>query len=454
MRQGSNGLPDSTTVKTFASGGFHPVELELGPDDALYAADLLGARVMRITYDKPTAVATATPTQGLPPLTVQFNGSASTGTGLSYAWDLDDDGQYDDSTAVSPTMTYESGLHTVRLEVTDVNGVVAVSAPVTISVGHRPTATITAPPAAATWAANQTLTFSGSGADVEDVTIPPSRMTWSLDLHHCPAGCHVHHVQDFVGVASGSFTAPDHEYPSYLTLTLTVTDSDELTGTTSVDLYPRTVQLTVDTDPAGLQVGLDDLAGPGPVTKTVIEGSSNSVAAPSPQRGFALTGWSDGGAGATRTVVPRTNTRLVARFAALPAPPGPPGVGGLPVIVRPPAVARTIARVVRLGHGRTVRKDGTLRWRVRCRADVSCPATLVLRTRGSHPQTLARRALRLRANSAAMVTLKLRRSARAKLRKRGSLSAAMVFEARPAHGPHRLTTTILRLRAPAAWRRR
>lgn len=78
---------------------------------------------------------------------------------------------------------------------------------------------------------------------------------------------------------------------------------------------------------AGLQVGLDDLAGPGPVTKTVIEGSANSVAAPSSQSGFALTGWSDGGAGATRTVVPRTNTRLVARFAALPAPTGPPGVG-------------------------------------------------------------------------------------------------------------------------------
>ncbi|HXS44739.1 MAG TPA: hypothetical protein VN751_08930, partial [Solirubrobacteraceae bacterium] len=64
------------------------------------------------------------------------------------------------------------------------------------------------------------------------------------------------------------------------------------------------------------------------------------------------------------------------------------------------------------------------------------------------------RSLRLKANSAPTVTLKLRRSARAKLRKRGSLSAAIVFEARPAQGPHRLTTTILRLRAPPAWRRR
>jgi hypothetical protein len=37
-------------------------------------------------------------------------------------------------------------------------------------------------------------------------------------------------VQTFTGVASGSFGAPDHEYPSYLELELTATDSGGLTG--------------------------------------------------------------------------------------------------------------------------------------------------------------------------------------------------------------------------------
>jgi hypothetical protein len=78
----------------------------------------------------------------------------------------------------------------------------------------------------------------------------------------------------------------------------------------------------------------------------------------------------------------------------------------------------------------------------------------VLRTRGSHPQTLARRSFRLGAHAARTVTLKLRRSARAKLRKRGSLRAALVFTSRPAKGAHRRTTTIMTVRAPAAWRRR
>ena len=117
-------------------------------------------------------------------------------------------------------------------------------------------------------------------------------------------------------------------------------------------------------------------------------------------------------------------------------------------------VAGTITRLVKLERALVVREDGTLRWRVRCRADVVCPASLVLRTRGSRPQTLARRSFRLKAHAARTATLKLRRSARATLRKRGRLRASLVFASRPAKGAHRRTTTTMTLRAPAAWRRR
>ena len=64
--------------------------------------------------------------------------------------------------------------------------------------------------------------------------------------HHCPVNpndCHTHTVQTFSGLSSGSFAAPDHEYPSWLELILTATDSGGLTGTTSVRLDPKTVTL-------------------------------------------------------------------------------------------------------------------------------------------------------------------------------------------------------------------
>ena len=54
--------------------------------------------------------------------------------------------------------------------------------------------------------------------------IPASGLSWQLQLQHCAPNqtCHVHVIQTWAGVSGGSFTAPDHEYPSYLELSLTV----------------------------------------------------------------------------------------------------------------------------------------------------------------------------------------------------------------------------------------
>ena len=74
----------------------------------------------------PTAVAAGLPLSGVVPLTVDFDGSGSSdpdGDSLSYAWDLDGDGQFDDSTLVDPSFTYTSdGTVVVGLQVDDGNG--------------------------------------------------------------------------------------------------------------------------------------------------------------------------------------------------------------------------------------------------------------------------------------------------------------------------------------------
>ncbi|HKX69431.1 MAG TPA: ricin-type beta-trefoil lectin domain protein [Intrasporangium sp.] len=75
------------------------------------------------TNTAPVAVATATPTSGTAPLTVQFSGAGSSdpdGTLLTYAWDLDGDAAFDDSTSVSPSFTYlTAGTVTAALRVSD-----------------------------------------------------------------------------------------------------------------------------------------------------------------------------------------------------------------------------------------------------------------------------------------------------------------------------------------------
>ena len=111
------------------------------------------------------AVATASPTTGAAPLTVTFDGTGSSdpdADALSYAWDLDVDGAYDDSTATRPTWTYTAnGSYAAKLRVTDPAGLSA-TATVTVTVGNTPpTATITTPAAGTTWKVGDVITFSG-----------------------------------------------------------------------------------------------------------------------------------------------------------------------------------------------------------------------------------------------------------------------------------------------------
>ena len=119
MQKGSANIPGPNHVKAFDAGAAYPVDLEIGPDGNLYYVDLTDGKVMRIGYaagnQTPTAVAKAAPTSGSLPLTVHFDASGSSdpdpGDTLTYAWDLDGDGAYDDSTArsrASPTPTRAS----------------------------------------------------------------------------------------------------------------------------------------------------------------------------------------------------------------------------------------------------------------------------------------------------------------------------------------------------------
>ena len=101
--------------------------LGITPAGDLIYTDYDRDEVRAVRYYPPNAapnpVLQATPSFGQLPLTVNFDASKSTdsnGDDLTFAWDLDGDGQYDDSTAAKPSRTYtQAGNVTVRLRVTD-----------------------------------------------------------------------------------------------------------------------------------------------------------------------------------------------------------------------------------------------------------------------------------------------------------------------------------------------
>ena len=323
---GTDGLPDPATRAPFVAPAAQPVALTTGPDGDLYYVNL-GGDVRRISYfagnQPPVAALSAAPTSGPAPLAVAFDASGSSdpdGDDLTFAWDLDGDGAFDDGGGPTATWTYdEPGRVTARVRVTDPDGA-SDDAQVAIDADNTPpTAMIATPDPASRWAVGDEIAFSGSATDAQDGAV--TDLSWDVVLHHCydADDCHAHPLRTIEG-AAGTIAAPDHEYPSHIELRLTATDSGGLRDTTSLRLDPRTTGLTVTSDPPGLVVGLGGDSGPAPLTREVIVGSSNSVSAPSPQVAGGVTyefdAWSDGGARSHNVTAPAEPTTLTAGFVA------------------------------------------------------------------------------------------------------------------------------------------
>ncbi|MGH2807390.1 MAG: PQQ-dependent sugar dehydrogenase [Actinomycetota bacterium] len=307
MFQDRNGRVDTSTTTVFENQNVGaPVDFEIGPNGDIFFVDVWG-RLRRIQYfssnQPPTADIVADVTSGPAPLTVNFDGSGSTDPengALTYEWDLDGDTEFDDATDALASHTYTGGEVTASLRVTDPEGSRHTTA-VTISAGNNaPVPTIAAPATGFQWRVGEQIIFSGGATDAEDGTLPAQALDWQVILQHCPDEvCHEHPLQDFAGVASGSLAAADHEYPSHLEIRLTATDSVGLSSTTSIDVFPETVDITLDTVPQGLHLEAGAFGGASPFSQTAIVGSSVALAAPELQTlngdPYQFESWSDGG---------------------------------------------------------------------------------------------------------------------------------------------------------------
>jgi glucose/arabinose dehydrogenase/PKD repeat protein len=337
MLPGANGKPDKTKIQTFDAGATGPVDLKVGPDGAIYFPSLNSGNIFRISHtvgnQAPVADASATPDNGAAPLDVQLSASGSkdadAGDTLEYAWDLDGDGEFDDSTAIAPTYLYtDAGIHIATVRVSDPDGASDTDS-VSIQVNNTPpTATISAPASTLTWAVDDEIAFAGSGVDPEDGALPPSAYLWRLIVHHCPSNCHTHKIESLANVTEGDFVAPDHDYPAWLEIELTVTDAGGLTDTASVSVFPQTVELELQTLPtSGFNLAVNGHSTVSPSTTTVIKGSNNTVAAPTQELNgteYAFGAWSDGGAASHNVTVADDMT-----LTAIMGPPSTPAITGV-----------------------------------------------------------------------------------------------------------------------------
>jgi glucose/arabinose dehydrogenase len=325
---------NSTVATQFAGSILAPVDLKVGPDGALY---YLSRGINGIGEIRPAASSTAPqitqqPVNQTVPVgaTATFSVAATGTAPLSYQWQKNNvniAGATASSYQTPPTILADNNT-TYRAVVTNAIGTATSNAATLgVTANTPPAATILTPAVGAKYTAGTALSFSGSGTDLENGTLPASAFKWRIDFHH---DTHIHPAMaDTIGITSGSFAISNSGETSanvWYRVYLTVTDLAGLSTTTYVDVLPNTSVFTLATAPAGLQVTLDGQPVTTPVNITSVVGIIRTLGVVTPQASgsntYQFVSWSDGGAATHNVSTPTTNTAYTAtyQFTPLPAP--------------------------------------------------------------------------------------------------------------------------------------
>jgi len=326
-----NQLDESSgvSVSTFASQITQPVDLQVGPEGSLYyLARGSGSNtgvVVRIDYTgSQLPVITGQPSSKTVSLgqPATFTVTASGTPPLSYQWQRnggDIPGATSSSYTIVSAAATDNGAQ-FRCRVTNTAGSASSNAATLTVVANRPPVpTIVTPASGALYTAGSTISYSGSATDPEDGTVPASRFTWEIVFHH---DTHTHpFIAPFSGVTNGTFVIPNTGETSanvWYRIHLTVTDSKGMQATTFRDVQPRTVQVTLTTNPVGLGLTLDGQPIAAPYTFTGVVGFLRSIGAPSPQTlaasSYDFKSWSDRGAQSHTMTTPSSNATITASY--------------------------------------------------------------------------------------------------------------------------------------------
>lgn len=309
------------TQTEFASGlgQAGPIDMAFGPHEggqALYYTTFgNNGEVRRISYaasnHAPHAVLSATPSSGDAPLEVTLDGSGSSDpdagdTLTAYVWDFGDGSPTETTATPTTSHTYSAdGTYTASLTVRDNHGAEDTET-VRIDAGNTlPEPTIVSPAQTRLFTVGEEILLQGSATDPQDGQLPDTALSWEVERHHNNSHTHPYlpptpgNDVEITGPPPEDLDATDPT-GNYLEIRLTATDSEGLSKTVSQRLNPKAVDVTFQTQPNNLELGINGTTVTAPETLTSWEGYELNAEAPSPQTlagtSYGYASWSDGGA--------------------------------------------------------------------------------------------------------------------------------------------------------------
>jgi hypothetical protein len=250
-----------------------PMDMKFGPDGSMYllewgtgfGRDNPDSALYRIDYisgDRaPIARATATPSSGGTPLTVNFSSAGSSdpdGSALTYRWTFGDGGT---STAANPSHTYTTrGQFNAQLTVTDGSGNTGVANVEVTSGNTAPTVQFTGPVHGGMFDFGDEVPYGVSVTDPEDTTIDCGRVVTTPALGH---DGHAHPLDPRTGCTGTITTGSDGGHGADANLFYVAdavytdggaTGVPALTGRAQVVLQPKHKQAEHFTGSSGIRI--------------------------------------------------------------------------------------------------------------------------------------------------------------------------------------------------------
>jgi YD repeat-containing protein len=223
----TDGGSGATLDHVFTSAGTPTVRLRVTDSDGASAT----TSVTFTVTNAPVALLSATPNPARPAQTVSLDASGSSdpdGTAVSFAWDLDGDGTFETDTGAVAMQTKswaQPGNHTVRVRVTDEDGVSTVASKVVAVVNELPVPSLVV--AGGDAVAGTPVTLDASGSGDPDGTIV--RYQWDLDGNGS--------FETDTGTTAS--TVRTYANPATITVKLRVTDNDGGIATTTLTVVVK-----------------------------------------------------------------------------------------------------------------------------------------------------------------------------------------------------------------------